>query len=322
MAKLPNRPFMFNYNAREYDSSTHTFPKTQGQLFDEDLELSNNPAGYADDYVDFSSNDAWAKKDYGSIDNNPFNRFNSNVPGEVSFTFIYKTSGFTSLMENLFANRSGGYNYMVRGNIFHTSTAYYLELTPDSHPEICVIRVNADGSSIRKFVDSEGNTLQSTSASSISWGNSSQGIAFFAGQTGGGEYFTNKFYWMYCSLEALTDEEILQVIKYNENTTTFELDSTGNTFAQTGGTSTTNLEASLSWSASTSSDWFSFSPESGDSGSTSITVTVPGTKFGSRAGSIVFEDTEGNTAEYLVKQDGMKIGIPVEKLYRNGRRIN
>lgn len=211
---LPDVPFMFNYNAKEYDSETGTFPKTEGQLFDQDIVLRGTPGNYVGpDYVKFNYGTYYGYTwTYNS--DNPFNRNANNN----SFTFIYKTSGFTSGSENLFANRANNYNYMVRGNMFHTNQSGYLPLTPNADPQICVIRIPADGTEcVRKFVDAQGNTLQSVSASGIDWGYDSNGIGFFAGYASGGELFYDNFYWMYCSLQTLTDEEIQAVIDYNES---------------------------------------------------------------------------------------------------------
>ena len=216
---------MFNYNAREYNSSTYTFPKTQGQLFDEDLVLQGGPRAVYEDHLDMSNASAYMGKQYSTDAENPFNRNSSNN----SFTFIYKTSGFTSGSNNLFGNRDNNYNYMVRGSLFHTSQSEFLNLTPSTYPEICLIRIYADGKSERKFLDSSGNVLKSTSASSISWGSESRGFAFFAGYRDGGEKFNATFYWMYCSLETLTDDEVKKVIAYNENTTTFVVTAAKNT---------------------------------------------------------------------------------------------
>ena len=215
---------MFNYNAKEYNSSTKTFPKTEGQLFDEDLVLSGgNPLSVGEDYVYFGNTGVYMGKTYSTTSANPFNRNASNK----SFTLIYKTSGFTSGGANLFANRGGSYNYMVRGNMFHTNQSGFLSLTPNAHPQICLIRIYADGKSERKFLDSSGNVLQSTSASSITYGSASNAAGFFSGYGNqGAEYFTSYFYWMYCSLETLTDEEVKKVIAYNENSSVFETDIT------------------------------------------------------------------------------------------------
>lgn len=309
---------MFNYNAREYNSSTKTFPKTPGQLFNEDLVLNSNPSSFDEESVLFGTTNAYMGKGYGTTDQNPFNRNSANS----TFTFVYKTSGFTSGDHNLFANRDiSSYNYMVRGNMFHTSSSGFLQLTPSSSPQIVFIRIHSNGQSERKVVDSNGNVLQSVSAQTITWGNQPAGFGFFAGYANGNEYFRDRFYWMYCSLETLTDEEILKVIKYNEQTTTFELDSTGHSFTYTGGNATTNLTSDLDWS-SASDSWITVTPTTGVSGTTSILVTVPENSFNSRSGSVVFTDAEENEITYEVQQGGTETILPFNKIYRNGRRIN
>lgn len=321
MASLPNKAFMFNYNAKEYNGETHTFPKTTGQLFDEDLVLTNSPASYTDEYVDFSLNSgiiqSWAGKSYEQISDNPFNRNSQNN----TFTFIYKTSGFTSNMENIFANRNYDYNYMVRGSIFHTSSPTFLTLEPNTNPQICVVRIQSNGYSERMFVDDQGNVLQSVNSNSISWGGMNDGISFFSGQYSGSEYFTGIFYWMYCSMEALTDAEILQVIQYNEGGR-FGLDSTGSTIQAGGGTSTATLYSETGWTATTASPWASVSPASGDSGETLITFTAGKNTFEPRTGVVTFTSDGGDTTEYTINQEGNDGKLPINKMYRNGRRIN
>lgn len=315
MASLPSNTFMFNYNAKQYDSSTHTFPKTEGQLFDEDLVLNTAPSSYSDDYVDFGSSFAYMGKEYSSTSANPFNRTSN-----TNFTFIYKTSGFTDADgSNLFANRNTDYNYMVRSNVFHTSSGSFLQLVPNTNPQICVIRVYANGRSERKFVDSNGTVLQSVSASSISWGSVSDGIAFFAGYASGSESFTQKFYWMYCSMEALTDEEILKVIQYNEgNLIDFGPDVEELNFNANRGSETIELASEGSWSA-TSDSWITLSQNSGTTGGT-ITVSVAYNQFDDRMGSVVFTDGE-DTATLTVNQSGNTLA-PIMKLLRGDRRLN
>ena len=318
MASLPNKAFMFNYNAKEYNGETHTFPKTTGQLFDEDLVLNSSPASYTDEYVYFGSSNAFMTKSYMSTDSNPFNRDSQNN----TFTFIYKTSGFTDNMTNIFANRCNSYNYMVRGSIFHTSSSNFLTLEPNTNPQICAVRIQSNGYSERMFVDDQGNVLQSVNSNSISWGVKTAGIGFFIGSCGEvGEYFESNFYWAYCSMEALTDAEILQVIQYNEGGR-FGLDSTGSTIQAGGGTSTATLSSETGWTAATASPWISVSPASGDSGETLITFTASKNTFGQRTGVVTFTSDGGDTAEYTINQEGNEGKLPINKMYRNGRRIN
>lgn len=313
---------MFNYNAREYNSSTYTFPKTQGQLFNEDLVLNGrNPSIIGEDYVYFGNSRAYMGKTYSTTSANPFNRDSSNK----SFTFIYKTSGFTSGSENLFANRGSGYNYMVRGSMFHTSQSGFLNLTPSTHPQICLIRIYADGRSERKFLDSSGNILQSTSASSISYGSASNAAGFFSGYgNSGSEYFQSYFYWMYCSLETLTDAEVLQVIKYNENSgPTFEVDTTAITATYSATTSSVTLttEDDMNWTASTLNNWITVSPASG-TGSATITISLAkNTSYTQRVGTVSLTNGE-NVIEIECTQEKYPLLVPKNNIYREGNLIN
>lgn len=312
MAKLPSNSFMFNYNAKQYDSTTHTFPKAKGQLFDEDLTLNKAPNSYGDDYVYFGNSGAYTGRT-GTGD--PFNRDSSNN----TLTFIYKTSGWTTGDTNIFANRNQYYNWMVRATKFHCSNTI-LNLVPNSNPQICVIRINADGSSIKRFVDSNGTTLQSTSASTITWGNISNGFGFFAGYAYGNEKFQQTFYWMYCSMEALTDEEILKVIQYNEgNLIPFGPDTEELTFNTNSGSTTITLESDGAWTATTSSDWIRLSQYSGETGG-EITISVLYNNFDERTGSVVFTDGE-NSATITIEQSANNFA-PIIKMFRNGNRIN
>ena len=319
MPSLPSNTFMFNYNAREYDSSTKTFPKTKGQLFDEDLVLQGSPRAVYEDHLDMGNANAYMGKRYSTAASNPFNRNSSNN----SFTFIYKTSGFTSAGNNLFGNRDDNYNYMVRGSMFHTNESGFLSLTPSTYPEICLIRIYADGKSERKFLDSSGNVLQSTSASTILWGNVSRGFAFFAGYRDGGERFDSTFYWMYCSLETLTDEEVKKVIAYNENTTTFETDVTAITASYNLTTCAVTLttEEGMEWTASTTNNWISISPNQG-TGSSVFIVTVAANKaYAARNGLITVTNGE-DTIEITVGQDKHPLLVPKNNIYRGGILIN
>jgi hypothetical protein len=307
MASLPSNTFMFNYNAREYNSSTYTFPKTPGQQFDEDLVLNGNPGTFNGESVVFTHNKNMVR-DYGSANNNPFNRSSSNT----TFTFVYKTSDFTEGNVNLFANRSTDtYNYMVRGNVFHTSQSDFLGLTPSTNPQIVFIRIQANGQSERKVVDTNGNVLQSVSASSISWGNSTKGCAFFAGSTVGTESFNDRFYWMYCSFEALTDAEIKKVIAYNENTSTFETDITAiaATYSSTTCAVTLTADEDMAWTASTSNDWITLST-TGGTGSSVFTVSVAANKaYAARNGLVTITNGE-DVIEITVEQAKCPLLIP------------
>ena len=321
MASLPSNTFMFNYNAREYNSSTKTLPKTEGQIFNENIILGpGSPAAVYEDHLDMGNSNVYWGKTYTTTSANPFNRDSS----KKSFTFIYKTSGFTSGSENLFSNRDGTYNFMVRGNMLHTRTSGFLDLTPNTHPQICLIRVNSSGKSERKFLDSSGNVLQSTSSTSISWGDASNAIGFFSGYGNrGAEYFQSCFYWMYCSLETLTDAEVKKVIAYNEGISSFETDVTAITATYLATTSSVTLTAgeNMAWTASTSNSWITLST-TGGTGSSSFTVSIaPNKAYAARNGLVTLTNGE-DTIEITVEQDKYPLLLPNNNIYRGGNRIN
>lgn len=319
MASLPSNTFMFNYNAKEYNSSTYTFPKTPGQQFDEDLVLNGNPGTFDGESVNFTNSRYWGKL-YTSTAYNPFNRSSSNT----TFTFVYKTSGFTQGNQNLFANRGSDHQYMVRGNMFHTSQSGFLRLTPSTNPQIVFVRIQANGQSERKVVDANGNVLQSVSASSITWGGASNAIVFFSGYgTQGNEYFRDRFYWMYCSLEALTDAEIKRVIAYNENTSIFETDITAITASYNSTTCAVTLttEEDMAWTASTTNNWISISPSQGTGSSVFIVTVAKNTAYTGRNGLVTVTNGE-DTIEITVAQEKYPLLLPKNNIYRGGNRIN
>ena len=221
---LPSNTFLFNYNAKRYNSSTGTFTKEEGQLFDEDLVLLNSSLVTLDNnYVTLNGVNTYMTYHWSSATENPFNR----TSADCSFTFIYKTSGYTNQGDKkLFSNRqawsNGQTEYDCHNYLIASDNVYGFEgtMTPNNNPQYIVIRVFNDNSGLRQEVDANGGVIQSAETAFVDWGTPSAGCGFF---TGGYNYhctqetFDSRFYWMYCSNETLTDEEVLQVIKYNDN---------------------------------------------------------------------------------------------------------
>lgn len=211
---LPSNTFMFNYNAREYVPSTRTFPKTTGQLFDENLVLNADPAEVGKYYVDFTGKELYMRKMFSTTGDNPFNVTSTNP----NLTFVCKTSDFSSSSANIFVSRSTAttHNCLIRGDRIILNTDYGV-FVPTNNPQFIAITINSNGVLVRKELDASGNVITSVTDSSIEFRNGSNGIAFFRGYADNSkEYFQNRFYWMYLSRETLTDEEILQVINHNE----------------------------------------------------------------------------------------------------------
>ena len=324
MANLPNRPFMFNYNARDYDPATYTFPKESGQLFDHDLVLwiqtGSGPVVNADGSLSFINNPCFMGYDWsGTETGNPFNRDSSHS----TFTFIYKTKYYNSPDTNIFANRDGGsWNYMVRGDFFHDGNQQ-LNFAPTTDPQIIFIRVDEYGNGERKEVDANGNVITAATGE-VSYGSLTAGNAFFAGYMGGGEFFDADFYWMYCSMETLTDAEIQQVIAYNEHISSIAVSPTAITASYSGITTSVTLttDSGVSWTATTVPAWVRLSSTAGTD-TTTITVNIMKNNSNiARTGSIVFTSENDDTAEVLCTQEKHPLLVPVGKLYREGQLID
>lgn len=72
-ATLPNVPFTVNYNAKNYNASTQTFSKTNGQLADTDVTISGGTLTAHEGYVTVLSGSRGVISGYGDY----FNRTNS-----------------------------------------------------------------------------------------------------------------------------------------------------------------------------------------------------------------------------------------------------
>lgn len=216
---LPDVPFMFNYNAKNY--SNGVIPNAAGALFEYDCTLSNtNVVDYYGDYLTFNG-DGNFSHNFSSTSNNPFNR-----SGNEPMTIICKSKIPTDTEQHILANRGGSHNWMVRiGDTYNNINQAWLHTSKSSAgnnmirvpitvdvPNIVAFRCLNDGNGFaQNYTTGEIGVTTNTS-----WGSNSNEINFFDGGFVG-EIFLGDFYWMYCSLEQLTDEQIQQVIEYNEN---------------------------------------------------------------------------------------------------------
>lgn len=206
---LPDVPFTVNINAKQYDSTTKTFAKTQGQLADTDVTITTGTVTPHDDYVTVTGSTKGVISGY----DNYFNR-DSNNP---NFTIISKHRTADNSNIHLFANRNSDYNWMYRPAasklVFHGSSQIN-GVSVTTQPVIGSVRVDSSRNLI--FNNYTDNTT--TAFTNFSYGGTnSGGVALFAGYVGSGkEYFNGDFYWIYVSQNTLTDAQVQQVINYNE----------------------------------------------------------------------------------------------------------
>ena len=208
-ATLPDVPFTVNYNAYKYDASTQTFAKTERQLADTDVTISGGTLTAHDGYVTVASGSRGVISGYGDY----FKRTNSTP----NLTIISKqrTEGENC---HMFANRgpSFNFNWMYRpysNRLTLHGDGERGEVSVTTQPVIESVRV--DSNRIVTYNNYTDNT--SSTKSNFSYGSENGSVALFAGYTdSSGEWFVGDFYWIYMSQNTLTDEQVQQVINYNE----------------------------------------------------------------------------------------------------------
>lgn len=211
---LPDVPFFFNYNAKDYMDGV--IPNAEGGEFGEDLVIT--PQSVNSDSIVLGSS-SFAKL-YNLKSENPLNR-----SGNDPLTVVLKVKGLSdNRLLHLLSNRYNGHNFMVRvgeygGVWLHTMNSAKTKVInvpfDFSQPNICAIRCLNDGYGYAEnYTTSEVGPMRETK-----WGDSARGFTVFGGGDSGlPESFQNgEFYWMYITTEQLTDEQIQQVINFNEN---------------------------------------------------------------------------------------------------------
>ncbi len=207
-ATLPDVPFTVNYNAKNYDSNTNTLAKTSGQLADVDAVITAGTPTVNDGYLTIASNTRATISGYQTY----FNRDNSNP----NLTIISKqrTEGNNC---HMFANRDSNYNWMYRPysnklTLHGGSGTGGIAVT--TQPVIESVRVDSN----RNIHYNNYTNNTSSGTTSFNYGSTNSGkFALFAGYaTSSGEWFVGDFYWVYMSQNTLTDDQIQQVIAYNE----------------------------------------------------------------------------------------------------------
>jgi len=215
---LPDVEFEVNYNAKLYNSTTHTIPNHEDAHTQVDMVFQS---GYYPTYTEGSDHIKWPSLYYGpalgsSVSPN-FNRTSS----QPNLTIIAKALTTTSQGQALFVNRGNTYNWMFRWYAskltLHGISETGQIAVSNSEPNIAWARVNSSAQ-----VD-YGNYTQQTTVQPVVFTYGSQntdGPAFFRGFSNqNSEIWGGDFYWIYMTRNTLTDEQIQQVIDYNENLT-------------------------------------------------------------------------------------------------------
>lgn len=226
VSSLPSNSFVFNYNAKNYNASTYTIPKTSGQTLNVDMVYTGSgKTGIvkSDDHITLPAS-ATSQIDFSSSGTNPLNLTAQNNNLTVIFKAKYVYNGSYDIRGNLVANQDNAQlNWSVRiGSRENYSTSltkisftynsvtatFDTGLVYTSGDTIIGAVVVNNGSYVIKNISAGESTTTVSIPNNGGYGN---GAAVLK------SVFSGDFYWCYCSRESLTDAEIQQVIDYNEN---------------------------------------------------------------------------------------------------------
>lgn len=208
-ATLPNVAFSVNYNAKNYDANTKTLAKTSGQLADTDAVVILGTPTVNDGYLGITTSCRVDISGYQTY----VNRDNSHP----NLTIISKqrTDGNNC---HMFANRDSSYNWMYRcysNKLTLHGSSEQGNIAVTTQPVIESVRVDSNRTATyNNYTDSTSSTY-----SSFNYGGTNSGSLHLFWGGYGSEYFSGDFYWVYMSQNTLTDEQVQQVITYNEGNT-------------------------------------------------------------------------------------------------------
>ena len=220
-ASLPDVSFMLNYNAKNYNASTYSIAKTSGQTRDVDAVCNY---GYhivdhsTDGYITVTGNTRMLLSGTTYMGRN-------NTETGCTMTIVSKvrtTSGY-SILTNRGGTSSSQMNWMWRyptNAIFlHGSSSYnnpqYFTNTSTS-PIVASVRTYYDSGVKQTLNDWTNNDSYN---GSFGYGTQYNGNSslFCDYASNNSEFWQGDFYWVYMSQNVLTDEQIQQVIDYNES---------------------------------------------------------------------------------------------------------
>lgn len=221
-ATLPNVPFTVNYNAKNYNPSTYTIPMTDGQLNNMDAVITGNTNlivdHHEDGYIELTGSTSAVLR--ANISNSSVNQYFNRDSNNPNLTIIAKayTPG-SSTEGSIIVNRDSTHNWMYRHKsaqlrLHGASEQGYIAVS-NTVPNICSARI--DSNRQLTYNNYTQGTTSTTGAPFTYGSNTTSGATLFAGySSSSGEQWKGVFYWVYMSQNTLTDEQVQQVIDYNE----------------------------------------------------------------------------------------------------------
>lgn len=236
---LPDKSFVFNYNAKNFDQSTFTIANESDGTLQQDMVWSattstvRNNIVLSDDHISVPMS-AFSRFDFSSTGANPMN-ITDAAPSLTMLMKVRVTGAETSAGQsapmtgdasyNIFCTRdNSNYNLMWRTNnkswIICGGAGY--DASPNSVPVATattitlLLRINNKQVEIKNLTAGTSNTPFTPT-----FNQPTSLFSFFASFYNSGnplkEKTTGDFYWTYASREVLTDDEVQQVVHYNDN---------------------------------------------------------------------------------------------------------
>lgn len=212
---LPVNVFSLNYNAKHMDGNT--FLREEGQLVDADATINGSNYTINDGYVTIGNTNAGTTYCAVGGFQTYMNRNNSNP--EITIISKAKTNPEYSNHYSLLCNRGNNYNWMWRPYrnklCLHGGSGEEGNLSiPQGEVVIGSARVNSS----RQLILNDWSNGTTNTTNGFSYGSlESGGFAMFRDYYNRTlEPWSGDFYWVFMCQSTLTDEEVQQVIQYNE----------------------------------------------------------------------------------------------------------
>ena len=212
---LPVNVFSLNYNAKHMDGNT--FLREEGQLVDADATINGSNYTINDGYVTIGNTNAGTTYCAVGGFQTYMNRNNSNP--EITIISKAKTNPAYNNHYSLLCNRGSSYNWMWRPYrnklCLHGGSGEVGNLSiPQGEVVIGSARVNSS----RQLILNDWSNGTTNTTNSFSYGSlESGGFAMFRDYYNStSEPWSGDFYWVFMCQSTLTDEEVQQVIQYNE----------------------------------------------------------------------------------------------------------
>ena len=233
-ATLDGLNFLFNYNAKDYNASTRTIPNhsagtlSQNMVFKKTTDYRYSSVGSAitvsNDHISFSGG-TYAQFAYNNPSDSPFNI----TDDEPNLTVIVKwwrnpdVSAIGGTAESdLLANRGMNaqvFNWILRtdgSNLYVITTTDLDRLAWSAIPVTVVYRITNKQVQIKNITEGTSTPLITTTYNAATNRLTFFGQSYYISPENVTNCIGGDFYWMFLSRDSLTDEQIQQVIDYNE----------------------------------------------------------------------------------------------------------